>query len=65
MNDAQIGREVGISRERVRQILLKAGPDKRVEVFAKMLVADAQSMAKTISLEEVTETIKKSIASRR
>jgi DNA-binding transcriptional regulator LsrR (DeoR family) len=61
MSRAQIGRELGISRERVRQILLKIGPDKAIEIIARTGVADAHKLGKELSLRKVTELVKSAI----
>jgi hypothetical protein len=58
ISDAQVGRSLGISRERVRQILLKAGPEKGAEIIAKRVVTQAHKLGKEVSLQRVIEVLK-------
>ena len=58
MSDAEVGRELRISRERVRQILLKAGPDKAIEIIARTAVANAHRLGKELSFPRVLELVK-------
>ena len=58
ISDAQVGRNLGISRERVRQILLKAGPEKGTEIIAKTVVTQAHKLGKEVSLQRVIEVLK-------
>jgi len=60
LNDAQVGRKLALSRERVRQILSRAGPDKGMEILAHITVADAQKLGCNISLGAALEALKKS-----
>jgi DNA-directed RNA polymerase sigma subunit (sigma70/sigma32) len=61
MSDAEVARELGISRERVRQILLKIGPDKAIETIARTVVANAHKLGKELSLPRVIELVKSAI----
>ncbi len=63
MNDAQVGRELSLSRERVRQILLKAGPEKKIEILGKIVVAEARKLGSDIRLRQVMDILKKPVKS--
>ena len=58
ISDAQVGRNLGISRERVRQILLKAVPEKATEIIARTVVTQAHKLGKEVSLQQVIELVK-------
>lgn len=63
MNDAQVGRELRLSRERVRQILSKAGPEKQIEILGNIVVAEARKLGSDISLRHVMEILEKAVKS--
>ena len=58
MTNAQVGRELGISRERVRQILSKIEQKGTIETIAAIVVVRAHQLGKEISLSQVIESLR-------
>jgi orotate phosphoribosyltransferase-like protein len=58
MTGAQVGRELGISRERVRQICLKMGREKAIETIAANVVARSRQLGNELVLSDVIELLK-------
>ncbi len=63
MNYAQVGRELTLSRERVRQIPLKAGPEKKTEILGNIVEAEARKLGSNITLRQVMEIVEKPVKS--
>jgi hypothetical protein len=60
MNGAQIAKQIGVSRERIRQVLSKLGKEKAIETIGSIVVTRARKLGKDIALSDVIKILRQS-----